>query len=148
MPYTYLIAWFALHCPSIIQPGKEPPEGVQIAHFRWFEGSSWERIYVAEVRKLMCHHDAYSLYRCFPYIRDAGYGKEFKDVGDGMTSLSHGVFEWLVSIRPSHLVYQSGDDCYLNHTFLAASLASSNTQLYVGNLNTSLAFMGSLIDDA
>ena len=26
MPYTYLMAWFAFHCPAIIQPGEEPPE--------------------------------------------------------------------------------------------------------------------------
>ena len=61
------------------------------------------------VRKLLCQYDVYSLFCCFPYIRDAGYGEEFKDVGDGQTSLSRGVFEWLVSIRPSHLVYRSED---------------------------------------
>ena len=55
--------------------------------------------YVAAVRKLLRRYDVYSLFRCFPYIRDAGYGEEFKDVGDGQTSLSQRVFEWLVSIR-------------------------------------------------
>jgi len=84
-----------------------------MAHLCQFEGSSGSRIYVAAVRKLLCRHDVYSLFWCFPYIRDAGYSKVFKDVGDGRTSLSRGVFEWLVSIRPSHLVYQSGDICYL-----------------------------------
>ena len=66
---------------------------------RRFEGCSWSKTYVAAVRKLLCRHDVYSLFRCFPYIRDAGYGKEFKDVGEGQTSLSRGIFEWLVSIR-------------------------------------------------
>jgi len=28
LPYTYLMGWFALHYPSIIQAGEEPPEGV------------------------------------------------------------------------------------------------------------------------
>ena len=41
-----------------------------------------------------------------PYIRDTGYGKEFKDVGDGKTSLSRGIFEWLVSIR--HPIWCTG----------------------------------------
>jgi len=40
LPYTYLMAWFALYCPAIIQAGEEPPEGVRVAHFRRFEGSS------------------------------------------------------------------------------------------------------------
>ena len=107
------MAWFALHYPAIIQAGEEPSEGVRMAHLRRFEGSSWSRIYVAAVRKLLCRHDVYSLFWCFPYIRDVGYGKEFKDVEDDKMSLSRGVFEWLVSIRPSHLVYRSGDTCYL-----------------------------------
>jgi len=69
--------------------------------------------FVAAVRKLLCLYNVYSLFRCFSYIRDAGYGEEFKDVGDGKTSLSRGIFEWLVSIRTSHLVYRSEDTCYL-----------------------------------
>jgi len=104
------MAWFALHCPAIIQAGEEPPEGVRMMLLRRFEGSSWSRTYVTAVRKLLCRYDVYSL---FPYIRDAGYGEEFKDVGDGKMSLSRGIFEWLVSIRPSYLVYWSGDTCYL-----------------------------------
>ena len=83
LPYTYLMAWFALHYPSIIQASEEPPEGVRMALLRQFEGCSWSRTYVAAVRKLLCRHDVYSLFRCFPYIRDAGYGEEFKDVGKG-----------------------------------------------------------------
>ena len=107
MPNTYLMAWFALHCPTIIQHWKEPPEGVWIAHLRRFEGSSWKRIYVAAVRKLLCRHDVYSLFWCFPYIRDVGYGEEFKDAKNGITLLSREVFEWLVSIRPSQLFCSS-----------------------------------------
>ena len=93
MPYTYLMAWFALHCPTIIQPGEEPLEGVRIAHLCRFEGSSCERSYVVGVRKLLYRHNAYSLFRCFPYIRDASYGEEFKDARDGITSLGRGVLE-------------------------------------------------------
>ena len=59
-----------------------------MALLRRFEGSSWLQIYVAAVCKLLCRYDIYSLFWCFPYIRDAGYGEEFKDVGDGKTLLS------------------------------------------------------------
>jgi len=82
------MSWFTLHCPTIIQAGEEPPEGVRVAHLRRFEGSSWSRIYVAAVHKLLCRYDVYSLFWYFLYIRDAGYDEEFKDVGDGRTSLS------------------------------------------------------------
>ena len=64
-------------------------------------------------------------------------------------SLTRGVFEWLVSIRPSHLVYKSGDPCYLE-PYVPSQFARQfgYDQLYVGNPNTNLAFMGSLIDGA
>jgi len=104
---------------------------------------------VVAVRKLLYRYDVYSLFHCFPYIRDAGYSEEFKDVGDGKMSLSLGIFEWLVSIRPSHLVYRSGNTCYLE-PYVPSQFARQfgYDQLYAGNPNTSLAFMGSLIDGA
>ena len=102
-----------------------------------------------------CGSQAVVLVRCLqsflmlPYIRDASYGEEFKDVGDGQTSLSRGVFEWLVSIQPSHLVYTKGDTCYLEpYVPIQFACQFGYDQLYVGNPNTSLAFMGSLIDGA
>ena len=44
-------------------------------------------------RKLLCRHDVYNPFRCFPYIRDMSYGEEFKDVGEGQTSLRREIFE-------------------------------------------------------
>ena len=77
-----------------------------MALLRRFEGSSWLRTYVVAVRKLLCWYDVYSLFWCFPYIRDVGYGEEFKDVGDGKTSLSRGIFEWLLA--SDHLIWCIG----------------------------------------
>ena len=72
-----------------------------------------------------------------------------KNVEDGRTSLSRGVFDWLVSIRPSHLVYMSGDTCYLEPYVPNQFVRQFKyDQLYVGNPNTNMAFMGSLIDGA
>ena len=137
------MAWFALHCPSIIQAGEEPPVSVRMALLHRFEGCSWSKTYVAAVCKLLCRHDVYSFFRCFPYIRDAGYGEEFKDVGERQMSLSRGVFEWLVSIRSSHLLYRSGGTCYLE-PYVPSRFARQfgYDQLYIGNPNSSLDFMG------
>ena len=77
------MAWFALHCPSLIEAGKDPPQDVRMALLRRFEGRSWLKTYVAEARKLVRRYDVYSLFRCFPCIRGAGYEEEFKDVGEG-----------------------------------------------------------------
>jgi len=39
LPYAYLMAWFALHCPVLIQLGEESPEGECYVHLRHFENS-------------------------------------------------------------------------------------------------------------
>jgi len=98
------------------------------------------------VYKLLYRYDVCSLFQCFPYIHDAGYDEELKDIGDGKTLLSWRAFEWLVSVQPSHLVYRSGDTCYLQ-SYVPSQFAPicRYDQLYVGNPNTNLAFMGSLI---
>ena len=120
-----------------------------MALLRRFEGCSWQKTYVAEARKLVRRYDVYSLFRCFSRIRGAGYEEEFKDAGEGQSSLTWGVFEWLVSIRPSHLLYRSGNTCYLE-PYIPSRFARQfgYDQLYVGNPNLNLAFLGSLIDGA
>ena len=98
------------------------------------------------MQKLVCRYDAYGLYRCFPSIPGAGYDEEFWD-----RKSSHGqvVFKWLVSIRPSHLVYQYGDICYLE-LYVPSHFARQfgYDQLYISNPNPRLAFIGRLIDGA
>ena len=120
-----------------------------MALLRRLEGCSWLKTYVAEVRKLVRRYDAYNLFRCFPRIRGARCYEEFRDAESGWSPMSRGVFEWLVSIRPSHLLYRSGDTCYLE-PYVPSQFARQfgYDQLYVGNPNLDLAFMGSLIDGA
>jgi len=38
-----------MQCPTLIKPGEELPEGVQIALLRQFEESKWILIYVAGI---------------------------------------------------------------------------------------------------
>ena len=92
LPYTYLMAWFTLHCPSLIGAGADPPQGVRTALLHRFEECSWLKTYVAEVRKLVRRYDAYSLFRCFPRIRGAGYDEEFRDAESGRSPMSQGGF--------------------------------------------------------
>jgi len=49
--------------------------------------------------------DSYSFFRCFLYISGIVYGEEFWDLEDDHSSVGEGAFKWLVSIRPSYLVY-------------------------------------------
>jgi len=49
LPCTYLMAWFAMHCPTLIKPGKEPPEDARIALLHRFKESKWVQNYVAGI---------------------------------------------------------------------------------------------------
>jgi len=51
LPYTYLMTWFAAHCPVLMKPGEEMAEGTQHALLDRFEGSRWNMNYVAWIRK-------------------------------------------------------------------------------------------------
>jgi len=136
MPYAYLMVWLTLHCPVLIQPGEEPPEGEFYAHLPRFESSQWVGKYLAGVRRLVKRQDSYNLFWCFPLIPGTMYGEEFHDIGDKCTMLGEGTFKWLVSIRLSHLVYYCEDDCYLE-PYLPSHFARQfdYNQLYVGNPN-------------
>jgi len=102
LPYAYLMVWFTLHYPVLIQPGEEPPEGERHAHLCRFENSQWVGQYLAGVRMMVSYKDSYSLFRCFLYILGTEYDGEFQENEDNHTSLRLGTFRWLVSIRPSH----------------------------------------------
>jgi len=121
MPYAYLMAGIALHCPVLIQHGEEAPEGECYAHIHRFENSQWVGKYLAEVQRLVERQDSYSLFRYFFLIPGTTYGEEFRNVGDEHTMLGEGSFKWLVRIRPSHLEYWCRDDCYLEPYLPAAS---------------------------
>jgi len=92
--------------------------------------------YLAGVRRLVERQDSYSLFRYFPHIPDTTYGEEFHNIGEEHTILGDCTFRWLVSIKPSHLVYQCGDNCYLE-PYLPRHFARKfgYDQLYVGNPN-------------
>jgi len=45
--YAYLMAWFAFHCPVLMQPREEPPKGERHAHLHRFKNSQWKGKYLA-----------------------------------------------------------------------------------------------------
>ena len=52
MSYAYLMAWFVLHCPVLIQPREEAPEGIHFALLHCLKNSQWEGKYLAGVQRL------------------------------------------------------------------------------------------------
>lgn len=87
----------------------------------------------------------YKVFRFFPHIDVVDLGGIFCNTG----SLPVGIFGWLQHIRPSHLVYCSGDICELASYFPSRFARQfSYDLLYMGNLCKVLAHYYCLIDVA
>ena len=78
LPYTYLMAWYVMHCPSLMT-AVSPSEG--FVHFvQKLENLSWSQYYMYYVRKAILSSSNYQLDRCFPEIYGASYGDKFADL--------------------------------------------------------------------
>ena len=78
LPYTCLMAWYAMHCPSLMT-AVSPSEG--FVHFMHrLENSSWSQYYMYYFRKIILNNSNYQLDRYFPEISGASYGDKFADL--------------------------------------------------------------------
>ncbi|ONK73099.1 uncharacterized protein A4U43_C04F27180 [Asparagus officinalis] len=82
------------------------PDGGNVALLQRYERSKWLNNYIVEVRRILQNKDHYRLYCCFPSIDGVSPGDEFEDgmSSERFTCLPIGCFNWLVYIRPGHLV--------------------------------------------
>jgi hypothetical protein len=151
LPYTYLVAWFVLHCPALMTAPYPAPTDGFIPFVQWLENSAWNGGYMATIWKIMQSSMNYQIYRCFLEIEYGNYGDQFADIADpdGFTKLPSGVFWWLVNIRPGYLVFHQGNICciepYMPNMF---PRQFGYDQLYVGNPSPLLKFMGNPFDGA
>ena len=92
----------------------------------------------------------YQLVRCFSDIQDTLYGDRFLDFTgpDGFTTLSTGVFCWLINIRPWYLIFRQGNTCTIKPYLPSRFARLGYDQLYVGNPNTILRFSENLFEGA
>ena len=66
IPYTYLMAWYVMHCPSLMTPVSWS-EGFT-PFVQRLEGSSWCNTYMYFIRRCILTASNYQLNRCFPEI--------------------------------------------------------------------------------
>jgi len=99
------------------------------------------------IRRAIQSDSNYHLVRCLPDIQDTSCGDQFLDIAgpDGYTTLTTGVFYWLMSIRLGYLIFRQDDSCTIE-PYLPSRFAHQfgYDQLYVGNPNTILYFSGNL----
>jgi len=89
--------------PILDSTREEPPEGEYYAHLHCFENSQWVGRYLARVQRLVKRQDSIVSSTILPTSQT--HGEKFRDVGDERTMLGEGTLKWLISIKPSHLVY-------------------------------------------
>jgi len=149
LPYTYLMAWYIMHCPLVIM-AVSPSEGF-IPFVQRLENSSWSQYYMYYIRKAILSSSNYQLDRCFPDISGAFYGDKFADLAglDDFKRLPFGIFWWLINIRPGNLIFRQGDSCTIE-PYMPSRFARpfGYDQLYIGNSNTGLCFSGNLFEGA
>ena len=111
LPYTYLMAYYIMHCPSLMI-AVPALEGF-VPFVQRLEDSNWIHYCMFSIRTTILSGTNYQLAMCFPEIHDASYGDRFLDFAgsDGFTTLSSGIFWWLINIRPEYLIFRQGNAC-------------------------------------
>jgi len=64
LPYTYLMAWYVMHCPSLMI-AVSTSEGF-VPFVQWLESSNWSQYYMFYVRKAILSGASYKVDQCFP----------------------------------------------------------------------------------
>ena len=79
-PYMYPMAWYVMHCPSLMTVFS-PSEGF-VPFAQKLESSNWSQYYMFYVQKALLSSSNYQLDQCFLDISDASYGDKFTDLAD------------------------------------------------------------------
>ena len=117
--HTYLVAWYIMHCPSLMTVAYTSEDFVLF--LQKLERSTWQHAYIFYIWRAIQSDSNYLLVRCLPDIQDTSYGDRFLDVAgsDRYTTLSTGVFYWLTIIRPGYLIFHPGDTCTIEPYLLS-----------------------------
>ena len=150
MPYTYLVAWFVLHCPSLMT-GVHEGDDAYTPFVQRLESATWTSSYIVRARQLLSREDKYRVFCCAPNFDGADVkDARFMDLlFEGSSSLEEGTFSWLLMIRLGYLVYRSREKCVIE-PYMPSRFARQfgYDQLYVGNPNPALAQIGNLCEGA
>ena len=94
LPYTYLMAWFVLHCPGLMNAPEAIREDLTVPFLQRLEMSSWTHSNIVEMRKTLRQHANFTFYRTPPRFAQGSYGDMFQDspTTDMYSVLSTGCF--------------------------------------------------------
>ena len=91
LPYSYLVAWNVMHCPSLMTAAYTSKDFMSF--LQKLERSTWQHAYIFYIRRAIQSY-FYQLVRCLLDIQEMSYGGQFLNIvgTDEYTTLSTGVF--------------------------------------------------------
>ena len=84
LPYTYLMAWYVMHCP-LLMTAASASEGF-VPFVQRLESSNVSQYYMFYVQKAILSRASYQLDRCFSEIHNTSYGKRLPTLQAQMSS--------------------------------------------------------------
>ena len=75
LPYTYLVAWYVTHCPSLMT-AVQVSEGFE-PFVQKLECLNCQHSYMFFIKRAIQSGINYQLVQCFPDIQDTSYGDRF-----------------------------------------------------------------------
>lgn len=107
LSYTYLMAWFLMHYPMLI----ECPKKAGLPFVQRLEDLNWLHNYFYNVRKILMNPQAYEVFCCLPSIPGASFEDEYVEVSSAkeerLIDRSPDLFLQLVNIQPGYMVFTS-----------------------------------------
>lgn len=108
-------------------------------------------MFLLQSRKVLDRWVNYKVFPCLVEILGGPYGEKFVDTASSYryTQLPAAVFQWLINIRPRHLVFRTRNRCVIE-PYLPCRFARQfrYDQLLVGNPNVSLGYHRNLLKGA
>lgn len=113
LAYTYLVAWYVLHCLDLMTMTSSI--NASKAFVQNLVECSWTTSLLSTVREILSTPSNYQLYQCPPEFDGAIDGISFMDLAmdDGFTMLALGPFTWLLNIPPGYHVSRQGTECLI-----------------------------------
>lgn len=113
IPYTYLIAWYVMHYPSLMTT--LTPDIGSTPFVQRLERSKWRVQLLPQARKFVDRWVNYTVRPFFVEIPGGSFDIEYADIrgSKGYTVMPPIVFDWFMNIRMGYLVFWSRDRCII-----------------------------------
>src|SRR4051812_24322542 len=113
LAYTYLVAWYVLHCPALMTPA--PSLDLATLFIGSVAECSWTLSQRSEICQFLSRPENYQLCRCPPLLDETVDGGPFVDLAgeDRSTMLAPGPFIWLLNIHPGYHLFHREMECWI-----------------------------------